>query len=57
MELLRKQGKLFSIRDLQISISYGVSVMQNLNQDIKEYIKEADEKMYQEKSRYHQHMN
>ncbi|MBR7083765.1 MAG: diguanylate cyclase, partial [Oscillospiraceae bacterium] len=41
VELLRKQGKLFSIRDLQISISYGVSVMQNMEQDMKECIKEA----------------
>ena len=54
VELLREQGKLFSIRDLQISISYGVSVMQNIHQDVKESIKEADEKMYQDKSRCHQ---
>ena len=54
VELLRKQGKLFSIRDLQISISYGVSVMQNMEQDMKECMKEADEKMYQDKSLYHQ---
>ena len=51
VERLREQSKLFSIKDQQISISYGVYVMEDENQDLKDCIRQADKNMYEDKKR------
>ena len=51
VECLREQSKLFSIKDQQISISYGVHVMEDENQDLKDCIRQADKNMYEDKKR------
>ena len=51
VDTLREQAKLFHIREQQISISYGVSVMESYESHIRDCIEQADRCMYQDKKR------
>lgn len=53
LQRLEKIASICEIKDESISISYGISTVNSIEEDFSQHMKIADEKMYEEKDRIH----